>query len=231
MANERFDKEAATWDSKPFTVVNSKKAFGALLEYVPRLQSDRKPLDVLEIGCGTGLLSLLVAPYVHSLTAVDTSTGMIEALKAKLAVNPGISNIMPVEVLLEHPDEPMIQNPAVAGESPKRFDLIISHLVLHHIPSLEQVLKTMYGCLKLGGQVALTDFENFGPEAEKFHQQSKMEGVERHGIARQEMEKLMVGAGFVDIRVEEAFRMDKPVESGGSMEFPFLICLGTKDHD
>jgi hypothetical protein len=77
----------------------------------------------------------------------------------------------------------------------------------------------------------LTDFENFGPEAKKFHSQDKMEGVERHGIARQEMEKLMVGAGFVDVRVEEAFTMDKPVESGGSMKFPFLICLGVKGHD
>ena len=228
MANERFDKEAATWDSKPFTVASSKHALGALLKYVPRLQSDGKALDVLEIGCGTGLLSLLVSPYVNSLTAVDTSTGMIEALEAKLAVNPGISNIKPAQVLLEHPDDPMIQNPAVAGESPKRFDLIISHLVLHHIPSLQQVLGTMYGCLKPGGQIALTDFENFGPEAEKFHPKSKMEGVERHGIARQEMEILMADANFVDVHVDEAFRMDKPLESGGSMEFPFVICLGTK---
>jgi SAM-dependent methyltransferase len=228
MANERFDKEAAQWDSNPFTVASSKHSLGALLKHIPRLQSEGKELDVLEIGCGTGLLSLLIAPYVHSLTAVDPSTGMIKALEAKLAVNPSISNIKPVCGLLQDPNDSRIQNPLVSSESPKRFDLIISHLVLHHIPSLSDVLKTMFGCLKPGGQVALTDFENFGPEAEKFHPKHKMEGVERHGIARQEMERLLKEAGFEDVGVEEAFRMEKPIERGGLMEFPFLICMGKK---
>lgn len=228
MSNERFDKEAAEWDSRPFTVASSKHALGALLKHVPRLQSQGKELDVLEIGCGTGLLSLLVAPYVHSLTAVDTSTGMIKALEAKLAANPSISNVKPVFALLEDPNDSRIQNPLVSGESPKRFDLVISHLVLHHIPSLLDILRTMYSCLKPSGQVALTDFENFGPEAQNFHPKHKMEGVERHGIARQEMENLLKEAGFEDVQVEEAFKMEKPVEIGGVMEFSFLICMGKK---
>jgi SAM-dependent methyltransferase len=225
MTSERFDKEAADWDNEPYTVACSKQAFGALLRYVPNLKQGP---DILEIGCGTGLLSLLVAPYAHSLTAVDPSSGMIKALEAKLAVNPSVSNIKPVCGILQDADDPKIQNPSVSGESPKRFDLVISHLVLHHIPSLSDVLKIMYGCLKPGGQIALTDFENFGPEAKKFHPECKMEGVERHGITRKEMETLMKESGFVDIRINEGFRMDKPVESGGLMEFPFLICLGKK---
>lgn len=228
MANERFDKEAAQWDSNPFTVASSKHALGALLKNVPRLQSEGKKLDVLEIGCGTGLLSLLVAPYVHSLTAVDVSTGMIKALEAKLAANPSISNVEPVRVLLENPDDPRIQNPLVEGQSPKRFDLILSHLVLHHIPSLSDVFKTMYGCLKPGGEVALTDFENFGPDAQNFHPKHKMEGVERHGIGRQEMEGLLKESGFRDVRIDEGFKMEKTIEGGGLMEFPFLICMAKK---
>jgi 2-polyprenyl-3-methyl-5-hydroxy-6-metoxy-1,4-benzoquinol methylase len=186
-------------------------------------------LDVLEIGCGTGLLSLLVSPYVHSLTAVDTSEGMIKALQAKLAVRTEASNINPVCAMLEDPDDPRIQDAGSTG-SLKRFDLIISHLVLHHIPSLADILKTMWGTLKEGGQVALTDFENYGPEASQFHPQHKMEGVERHGIAKTEMENLLKEARFVDVEVKQAFKMPKNVESGGSMDFPFLICKGTKSN-
>ena len=219
MASERFDKEAADWDDEPYTVASSKQA---------NLKQGLEATDILEIGCGTGLLSLIVAPYAHSLTAVDPSSGMIKVLEAKLAVNPSVSNIKPVCGLLQDPDDPKIQNPSVSGESPKRFDLVISHLVLHHVPSLSDLLKTMYGCLKPGGQIALTDFENFGPEARKFHAECAMEGVERHGISRKEMEDSMKESGFVDIRVDEGFRMNKPVESGGLMEFPFLICLGKK---
>ena len=228
MASQLFDKEAADWDNNPYTVASSKQALGAMLTYVPNLKHGPEAPDILEIGCGTGLLSLLVAPYAHSLTAVDPSSEMIKALEAKLAVNPSISNIKPVCGLLRDSDDPKIQNPSVSGESPKRFDLIISHLVLHHIPSLSEALKTMYGCLKPGGQIALSDFENFGPEARKFHPECKMEGVERHGITRKEMETLMEETGFVDIRVDEGFRMNMPVESGGLMEFPVLICLGKK---
>jgi len=228
MTSELFDKEAADWDNEPYTVASSKQAFDALLKYIPNLKNELEQPDILEIGCGTGLLSLLVAPYAHSLTAVDPSSGMIKALEAKLAVNPSISNIKPVCGLIQDPDDQKIQNSSVFGESPKRFDLVISHLVLHHIPSLSDILNIMYGCLKPGGQIALTDFENFGPDARKFHAECKMEGVERHGITREEMKTLMEESGFVDIRVNEGFRMDKPVESGGLIEFPFLICLGKK---
>jgi hypothetical protein len=38
MGNGRFDKEAAEWDTNPFTVRSSKLALGALLENVPGLK-------------------------------------------------------------------------------------------------------------------------------------------------------------------------------------------------
>jgi SAM-dependent methyltransferase len=152
---------------------------------------------------------------------------MIKALRSKLASHSDPSNIHPVCVMLENPDDPKIQD-ASSATSPKRFDLVISHLVLHHIPSLPDILKTMWGTLKEGGRVALTDFENFGPDAIKFHPQHKLEGVERHGITKEEMENLLKEARFVDVDVREAWRMPKDVEDGGSIDFPFLICMATK---
>jgi len=66
-----------------------------------------------------------------------------------------------------------------------------------------------------------------------------MEGVERHGIPREGVKKLLMGAGFVDVRIETAFVLEKGVEKtpgagvikgegGEKMAFPFLICLGKK---
>lgn len=144
---------------------------------------------------------------------------MTNALQAKLDAN-AIPNIHPLCLLLETPDDPSLRG--------KKFDLIISHLVLHHVPSLESMLETMYGCLAPGGRIALTDFERFGPESRKFHQQSKMEGVERHGITKMEMECVIKEAGFDDIKVCQAFRLQKGIEPEGTMEFPFLICMGKR---
>jgi SAM-dependent methyltransferase len=236
--NLRFNAEAAAWDSQPSVQQASKLALQTLLQRIPSLSSQSEykaitDLDVLEIGCGTGVLSFMVAPYVHSIVAVDPAEGMVSALKLKLAASPEVQNIFPVNAILGDPDDERIH---VAGH--KRFDLILSHLVLHHIPSLQDVLRTMYGCLKEGGMVALTDFEDFGPEARRFHPENKMDGVERHGISRKEMEKLMREAGFKDLTIETAFSMEKRVEKVPGeglgegkeemMEFPFLICMGRK---
>lgn len=194
--------------------------------------------DVLDLGCGTGLLSLPMASNVRSVTAVDAAEGMVAALNMKLS-DPSckVSNVRAVTVLLEHPDDPAIQTDPVTGtsEKPRRFDLVVSHLVLHHIPDLQAVLRTMFGCLKPGGRAMLTDFEDFGPEARKFHPEHKMEGVERHGIKRTEMEQLLKDVGFEDVKVERAFELDKAVETqpgSGELEdtlrFPFVICYGLK---
>src|SRR4051794_16583599 len=87
--NDRFNAEATAWDSNPLVHQASKAAFEAIRARFPQLQltgeSGRTDgLDVLEIGCGTGLLTMLVAPHVRTIVAVDAAQGMIDVLKAKL---------------------------------------------------------------------------------------------------------------------------------------------------
>ncbi|KAF1808019.1 S-adenosyl-L-methionine-dependent methyltransferase [Eremomyces bilateralis CBS 781.70] len=230
MAESRFDKEAAEWDTNPTVKEASERALEAILKYCPQLQDDRRELSAIEFGCGTGLLSLPFSRHVESLVAVDLSHGMVEALKLKLSVaNPeASSNIRPVCALITDPDDPALQDDSNGG-APKRFDLLISNLLLHHIPELQPFLKTMFGVLAPGGVAIFLDFENFGPAARKFHPESKMEGVERHGIVKEEIEELMRAAGFSNVRVERPHTLKKPIDEGaGTGEFPFLACLGGK---
>jgi 2-polyprenyl-3-methyl-5-hydroxy-6-metoxy-1,4-benzoquinol methylase len=200
--NDRFNAEAAAWDSNPLVHQASKAAFEAIRARFPQLQltgesASEDGFDVLEIGCGTGLLVMLVAPHVRTIVAVDAAQGMIDVLKAKLDKPEAPHNVRPVCALLEDPDDKALP-PASQHDrhGPRlRYDLILSHLVLHHIGDLEGVLRTMLGCLKKGGSVALTDFEDFGPEAKRFHPKAKMDGVERHGIKRDWMAGLMEKVG------------------------------------
>jgi len=81
----------------------------------------------------------------------------------------------------------------------------------------------------------VTDFEDFGPEAERFHPAASMDGVERHGIKRGAIEAVLTQAGFEHVRVETAFELDKMVETvpgnrvmEHKMTFPFLICRGRR---
>lgn len=253
--NDRFNAEAAAWDSNPDVRRASDSALQALLAAYPSLSQAKDKdgsvssggLDVLEIGCGTGLLSTLLAPYVRSLLAIDAAGGMIDALKLKLQGDIDGDDgdaarrvIQPLCILLEDPEDSRLP-PGPDGKRQK-FDLVVSHLVLHHIPDLKPLLTTMYGCLKPGGQVALTDFEDFGPEARKFHPEAKMNGVERHGINASWFAGLMKEVGFEDVDVSVAWTMDKEVEKYpgewgqqkpegvdlAKMDFPFLLCRGVR---
>jgi len=168
---------------------------------------------------------------------------MIAAFNTKLT-DVAKPNLCAINHLLTSADSPELQGACAAlatqrGEEskpPYRFDLVVSHLTLHHIPSLPEIFRTMSECLKPGGVVALTDYENFGREAVRFHPESKRPGVERHGIKVGEAQEVMLGTGFSEVRVEKAFVLKKEVdeEEGmekleGEMEFSFLMCYGVKN--
>jgi SAM-dependent methyltransferase len=186
------------------------------------------------------LLSFTLAPHVQSLVGVDTADGMISAFNTKLrdVENP---NLCAINHLVTSADSPELQGACAglangeASETLYRFDLIVSHLTLHHIEDLKGIFATMFECLKLGGVVALTDYEDFGTEAIRFHPEKKRPGVEHHGIKKNLAEELLVGTGFSHVRVEEAFVLRKEVadEEGmatieGEMGFPFLMFYGMK---
>ncbi|CDW98573.1 hypothetical protein [Sporisorium scitamineum] len=189
--NDRFDSEAATWDTK-----------------------------LLEIGCGTGLLTIPLAQHVGNIVALDTAQGMIGMLNAKIAQH-GLEDKVKAEVkLLESADDAVL-----AGE---RFDVVVSHLVFHHVPHMSELIKVIKGTLKRGGRIWISDLQDDGPQAEAFHPKDKHAGVERHGLKRTEMHQILVQAGFDNVEVFESFRMDKTVESGVVQAFPFLAITGVR---
>ncbi|KAI9367768.1 S-adenosyl-L-methionine-dependent methyltransferase [Aspergillus egyptiacus] len=247
--NERFNDEAANWDNNPSVQEATRLAFETLAPIITTLshQKQSSGLNVLEVGCGTGLLTLRVSPLVREIVAVDPAHGMIDMLKAKTTSTsaststsdrpqPQPQNIIPVCQLLEDPEDPLLppHDPTEPTGPRRKFDLILSHLVMHHVPDLRAFLTTLLGCLTPGGRVALTDFEDFGPEAIKFHPPTKLAEVERHGIPATWMEALMTEVGFRDVKISVGWTLTKSVEDwegnkpGDTLDFPFLVCEGAK---
>lgn len=79
-SDNRFDEEALAWDSKPDTVISSQSCYEALVSQIPELQKEEAGLAILDLGCGTGLLSqrLAACSGVSKVLGVDTSEGMIK---------------------------------------------------------------------------------------------------------------------------------------------------------
>lgn len=79
-AMSRFDKEALIWDSKPEVVQSTQAFYETLKKRIPRLSDSSAGLSILDLGCGTGLVSQRLAECegVAKVVGVDTSKGMVE---------------------------------------------------------------------------------------------------------------------------------------------------------
>ena len=100
------------------------------------------PENVLEIGCGTGAFTRLLASRAHRVIALDLSPQMIRLAKSKSA------NCKNIEYLLG--DVMQLSLPA------EEYDCIVSIATLHHLP-LTQALLKMKDALKPNGVIIIHD--------------------------------------------------------------------------
>jgi ubiquinone/menaquinone biosynthesis C-methylase UbiE len=84
-----WDREARSYDMK---AEKYKEKYHKLAQYIIDLTNPMKTDVIMEIGVGTGMVSLLLAPKVKKVIAVDISKEMLGITKEK-AMETGISNI------------------------------------------------------------------------------------------------------------------------------------------
>jgi len=181
--NTRFDEAAATWDGEERRV---RLAQGVTEAIVSRcaLPAD---LDVLDFGCGTGLVSLALRPLVRSVTGVDTSRGMLDVFEGKVKER-ALDGVRSVLV-----------SPEVPLQVPGRFDLVVSSMALHHVAGLAPLFARFRDILNPGGRVALADLDL---EDGTFHDDPT--GVLHTGFERGAFGALLSAAGFADVELETA---------------------------
>ncbi|MFE0805149.1 class I SAM-dependent methyltransferase [Streptomyces sp. NPDC058812] len=136
-----WDAEAAAFDDEPdhgLRDADVRRAWAArLASWLPAL-----PGDVLDLGCGTGSLSLLAAEQGHRVTGVDLSPAMVALARAKLAGR----------------DAVFLTGDAVAppvGE--QRFDTVLVRHVLWTLPDPGRVLRHWRELLRPGGRLVLVE--------------------------------------------------------------------------
>ncbi len=179
MADKRdFDKAAATWDEEPRRVKLAREVADAIIAAVQPTQE----MDALDFGCGTGLLTLCLQPHLRSITGIDSSGGMLEALERKVEEQ-GIANVRTFFLDVERDDRP-------AG----KYHLIVSGMTLHHVRDTAALFRLFSDLLHPGGTLCVADLDL---EDGTFHDDPT--GVLHFGFERSVLMELLRQAGFVDI--------------------------------
>ncbi|HVJ14032.1 MAG TPA: class I SAM-dependent methyltransferase [Polyangiaceae bacterium] len=106
-------------------------------EFVRRYADGR---EVLEVGCGTGLVLRRIKLFAKSAKGVDLSPGMLEKARER-----GLDVIEGSATALPFPD--------------RSFDVTCSFKVLAHIPDIQRALSEMVRVTRPGGTV-LAEFYN-----------------------------------------------------------------------
>ena len=200
-----FDEAAATWDNEPRRVALAR----AIGETIVRDAKPSQFMDLLDYGCGTGLLSLFLLPHVRSVTGADNSPGMLDVLRGKIA-QAAVAGMRAIPLDLERDPVPA-----------ERFHMIVVSMAMHHVAQIEQILRRFWQLLLPGGTLCIADLDT---EPGSFHPPNVASHVHHHGFDRDVLKHQLAAAGFAQTHDTTAITFTKPVADGREEEFSvFLI--------
>ena len=198
-----FDARAKDWDSDPNKLERARVVADAIRKAIP-LSNQMK---ALEYGCGTGLLSFALQSELGQITLADTSQGMLDVLREKIA-NAGVMNMHPVRLDL-----------AVDPLPTERYDVTYSLMTLHHMNNIEDVLMKFHSLLEPNGFLLVADLDQ---EDGSFHTDGT---TDVHlGFDRQELQRMVEETGFGNVTFTTAYEIKKKI---GNEEKTFPVFLMT----
>ncbi len=140
-----FDHFARKYDRRD-------KVYGGFLrEWVDGVLHGRSGETAIDLGCGTGDVAARLTRHYRHVRAIDLSEPMLEVARRRYA---GLAIDFECQDMNE-----------VSGQ----YDLVISSMVLHHVPDLPLTLRRIGRLVAPGGTVILLDTIGPAPESRMEH--------------------------------------------------------------
>jgi ArsR family transcriptional regulator len=159
------------------------------------------PLDVADLGCGEGYLTIEAARWARTVTAVDRSAPVLREAKA-LAQRQGVANITWKRGDIER---------LPLGDA--SVDVALLSQALHHAADPPRALAEAARILRPGGRLLVLDLRTHDQAWVKDRLGDRWLGFSDHALAT-----LLRDAGLVDVRVQRGAR-----KAGG----PFTVIIAS----
>lgn len=199
-----FDDEAATWDDDP----GHEKRQVAVARAITQAVHLTPRMSALDVGGGTGRLSILLADSIGSVVVTDPSAGMVQVAQERIEAA-GLGNRMRA-----------VRADLTTDRLGGAYDVAWSSMALHHVSDLDGLLRSVAGLLVDGGRLCIADLDE-DPEGAFHADRADFDG--HHGFARQRLTEQLANAGFADVNFVDATTILK-----NDREFGVFLCTATK---
>ncbi|MEN9904384.1 MAG: hypothetical protein RLZZ555_949 [Pseudomonadota bacterium] len=174
-----FDGFAASFEEQLQQRLSYRAPQQVIAALQPHLPEPAGQLDILDLGCGTGLCGPLVSPWAASMTGIDLSVGMLRQAEAKGCYD----RLWRIEL------GEFLRKPEQAAA----WDLILSADTLCYFGPLEPVAEAALQALRPGGLFAFS-VEDAGNQAPIAGHQLNPNG--RYSHTRDYLRNCLAAAGF-----------------------------------
>jgi cyclopropane fatty-acyl-phospholipid synthase-like methyltransferase len=203
--HQGFDGEAATWDDDP----RHEERQVAVAQAIEEALDLNPEMSALDVGGGTGRLSILLAHRIGSAVVTDPSAGMVQVAVQRIE-EAGLADRLRA-----------VQADLATDQFSGSYDVAWSSMALHHVRDLDELLRSVAELLVDGGRLAIADLDEDPDGA--FHA-DKVDFDGHHGFDRERLTEQLTRAGFVDVSFVDATTILKD-----DRDFGVFLCTATKD--
>ena len=129
--HQRFDDAAATWDDDP----GHEKRQVAIAQAIKEAVNLSPRMSAVDVGAGTGRLSILLADLVGSVVVTDPSAGMVQVARQRIEAA-GLGDRLRA-----------VQADLTTDRLDGAYDVVWSSMALHHVQDLDGLLRSVAGLL------------------------------------------------------------------------------------
>jgi RimJ/RimL family protein N-acetyltransferase len=176
--SNEWDRYAQSWDGDAAARAYAAAAFASLQDVGQGAGIALDGAEVIDFGCGTGLLTERLVAAGATVEAVDTSTAMLDVLDSKIVERHWASVRTGTALPLE-------------GFT---FDLVVCSSVCSFLDDYPGTIGELVTRLRAGGLFVQWDWERADEDS--------------HGLTRDEILEALTRAGLVDIAVSAAFTVE-----------------------